>query len=150
MEDDWTGRDEGVSMVTEYIMIFIVAMFVFTIFVSSAQSIFVDGPGRMVSRNQLTDIGNDVDTKLIDTYLVAPRNGTISTTFDIPDDVAGHGYVVRLSDAPGQDKEVTVHSDRYPEISVKLTLNGVNSTIPIYGNTSSHNAVHTISYRSNG
>ncbi len=150
MEGDWTSDDGGASMITEYIMVFIISMLVFTVFISSAQSIFVDGPVKMVSWNQFTDIGNDVDAKLIDTYLVAPRNGTISTTFDIPGDVAGHGYVVQLSDAPNQDKEVTVYSDCYPGLSVKLTLNGVNSTIPVYGNTSSHNAAHTISYTSNG
>jgi hypothetical protein len=149
MKYDMTGDDEGVNMVTEYIMVFIMAMFVFTFLISSSQWIFVDGPSKIVSRNQFMDIGNDVDAKLIDTYLVAPRNGTISTTFDIPADVAGHGYVVQISDAPNQDKEVYVYSDHYKEISVKLTLNGVNSTIPIIGNTSSHNAVHTISYKSN-
>ncbi len=148
-----SSNDEALNLVMEYILVFIMATIVFTILISSTQALFIESPSKMVSKNQFMDVGNDIDAKLIDTYLVAPRDGSISTTFDIPSDIVGYGYNVQISPALNQnnqqvDQEVNIVSDRYPDVGVRLTLNGVNSTISINGSTSSHNAVHTIVYSS--
>ncbi len=145
-------NDDGVNVATEYILVFMISVFVFTILISTSQSIFIDGPGRTVTKNQLMDIGNDVDAKLIDTYLLVPQDKpdsiSIATQFDIPSEIAGYGYDVEISDAPTPgDKEVTIKSDRSGDLLVRLTLNGVSSTIPVHGSTGSHNAEHSISYQ---
>lgn len=142
-------NDDGVNVATEYIMVLVISGIVFTLLISSSQSLFIEGPSKTVTKNQFMDVGNDLDTKLIDTYLVAPRDGMISTTFDMPYEIAGYGYKAQISNSPnGDDKEVTVSSDQYTDVSAKLTLNGVNSTIPITGDTSSYNDKHWINYTS--
>jgi hypothetical protein len=70
------------------------------------------------------------------------------TSFDMPDTVAGKDYTLDvLPSANGWDKEVKVHSP-YNTLSLSVTINGVNSTIPINGSTSSMAEIHRVSYDS--
>lgn len=142
-------NEEGVNSVVEYIIVFIIGSIIFSIFLILSQSLFIENPSKTVSQNQFMDVGNDVDTKLVDTYLVMPDNGTISTTFDMPNDIAGYGYNVSIFPSGTNDVEVRVTSNKYNDVFADLTLNGVNSTIPINGSTSSNNAIHKIHYSSN-
>ena len=142
------GNDDGVSSVVEYIIVFIIGSIMFSIFLLLSQSLFIDNASKTVTQNQFMDVGNDVDTKLIDTYLVSPVNGTIRTNFTMPHNIAGYGYNVIISPSGTNDVEVKVTSDKYLDVFADLTLNGVNSTIPINGITHSNNVTHTIQYSS--
>ena len=144
--------EQGVTPLIEYIVTFTIASILFTIVLVMANSMFIDGPQRTVSRVQFTDIGNDLTAKVVDTYLIAPGPGSSSTTFDVstsfdmPLTVAGNQYMadIRSNDNP-DDKEVKVYSPSN-NVSIYVTLNGINSTIPVSGSTSSISDTHRIYY----
>ena len=66
---------DGVSATVEYILTFIVASAIFSLLIMNFNPLFINSSQYIVTRNQLADIGNDVSTKVIDTYLVAPDDG---------------------------------------------------------------------------
>lgn len=141
--------EQGVSTVVEYILTFMIASILFLIVLIMANSLFIDGPQKTVSRVQFTDVGNDLTAKVVDTYLIVHEssNVSISTTFDMPLTVASKDYMadVRRSNTNPDDREVVVYSP-YNQVSIYTTLNGINSTIPVNGSTSSLTGTHKIYY----
>jgi hypothetical protein len=147
----WFDED-GVAPTVEYILTFVVASSIFALLIMNFSPLFISSPQYIVTRNQLADIGNDVSTKVIDTYLVAPDDGRITTYFDIPGTVAaGYTYnvsVVQMTGKDQDDSEVSVFTaDR--SIYVNTTLSGAGLTIPISGNTTSTWYLHDITYDTN-
>jgi hypothetical protein len=140
--------DSGVTAMLEYMITFVFAFIIFTMMLSMFDSMFIKGPEKTVSTIQFADVGNDVTAKILDTYLVAPANGSVWTVFDMPDTVAGKDYTLDiLPSGNGWDKEIKVYSP-YNTLSLSVTMNGVNSTIPIEGSTSSMAEIHRVSYDS--
>jgi hypothetical protein len=144
----------GVNYVLEYILTFMIASIIFSIMLMMANGLFIQGPASTVSKVQYTDIGNDLTAKIIDTYLLAPTlpdSGYVNTTFDMPNTVAGNSYWVTISNSSNPadkwDQEVYVNSTSN-DISIKVTINGVNSTIKVNGSTSSSSPDHRIWYTS--
>jgi hypothetical protein len=145
----FSGDESGVTAMMEFILMFILAAAIFSIFVMNFNSIFMNQPKYVVASNQFVDIGNDVTTKIIDTYLIAPDNGTVLTFFDMPESIAGYTYAVNVKPVGVDDREVEVFTDQNPDLSVFTTLNGANTTISINGMTSSTSSQHGIVYNSN-
>jgi hypothetical protein len=142
--------ERGANLLLEYIFTFTFASVLFVVMLMMTSGLFIQGPARTVSKVQYTDIGNDLTAKIIDTYLIAPispSQGNVTTVFEIPNTVAGDGYMVNVIDK-GDDKEVVVHSLNN-NIAMKVTLNGVSKTIPVSGETWSQFPVHQIRYDSN-
>lgn len=135
----------GVSSVMELTITFIIASLIFSVLIMSFNSLFLETPQYLVTRNQFADIGNSVSTMLIDTYLVVPENGTLTTTFTEPEAVTGSAYQIQIHRSGSNDREVLVTSGD-SGISVSVTLNGANSTIPINGTTNSTDYLHRIEY----
>jgi len=78
-------------------------------------------------------------------YVTAPYNGTISTSFDLPDDVAEKAYFVEIGQV-GTSQEVTVsRGDLYSKIS----LAGIGATRNVTGSTTGR-GINRISYDSRG
>ncbi|HTY91830.1 MAG TPA: hypothetical protein VMC84_11690 [Methanocella sp.] len=147
--------DTGVTSIVEYIVTFIIASILFSIVLLMANSMFIDGPQRTVSKVQFTDIGNDLTAKVVDTYLIAPEPGEysttfdVSTTFDMPLTVASNSYMADIGSGnnPNQDdREIDVYSPSNG-VSINMTLNGISSTIPVNGSTSSLSGTHRIYYQ---
>ncbi len=150
--------EKGVSATVEYILTFVIASGIFTLLVLNFNSLFIESPQYIVTRNQMADIGNDVSTKVIDTYLVAPDEGSITTYFDIPTTVAaGYTYDISVEEITGKDPsmEERVGKDRVVVIHtsngiyVNTTLSGASLTIPIRGKTSSTSYLHNVVYDTN-
>jgi hypothetical protein len=140
--------DSGVTAMLEYIITFVFAFIIFTAMLSMFDSMFIKGPERTVSTVQFADVGNDVTAKILDTYLIAPSSGNVSTVFDMPQTAAGKDYMLDIrTSANGWDKEIVVYST-YTDLNLSVTLNGVNSTIPIVGSTSSLSDSHRVRYDS--
>jgi hypothetical protein len=138
--------DSGVSPVVEYIITFVVASIIFTTMLVISNGLFIEGPQKTVSQLQFTDVGNELSAKMIDTYIVAPKDGSVSTEFDMPSSIAGRSYFVNVQKSKNVwDKEIAVSSES-GDVIMKVTLNGVNQTIPLTGKTSSHNTTHRIYY----
>jgi hypothetical protein len=94
-----------------------------------------------------TDIGNGVSTRIVDVYAIAPRNGTISTRFDIPDDIAGKDYFVEIG--PGTDpvdQDVMVSRG---SLETHIALAGVGASRGVAGNTTGK-GMNRISFDSAG
>jgi hypothetical protein len=140
--------DSGVTAMLEYIITFVFAFIIFTMMLSMFDGMFIRGPEKTVSAIQFADVGNDVTAKILDTYLIAPATGNVSTVFAMPGTAAGRDYELDIrTSANGWDKEIIVHSP-YTQMNMSVTLNGVNSTIPILGSTSSMAAIHRVRYDS--
>ena len=137
--------EQGVSNLIEYVMISGVLMVLMVVMMLMVNSTIMEGPINTVSYAAFTDIGNGVSTRIVDVYLTAPYNGTISTNFDIPDDVAGRDYFVQIGQT-GTSQEVTVSRDY---IYSKITLAGIGATRNVTGNTTSR-GINKISYDSRG
>lgn len=139
-------NDSGVSPVIEYIITFVVASIIFTTMLVISNGLFIEGPQKTVSQLQFTDVGNDLSAKMIDTYIIAPKDGAVSTDFDMPSSIAGRSYVVNVQNSKNAwDKEIAVSSDS-GDVIMSVTLNGVSQTIPLTGSTSSHDVIHKIYY----
>jgi len=137
--------EEGVSNLIEYVLISGVLMVLMVVMMLMVNSTIMEGPVNTVSYAAFTDIGNGVSTRIVDVYLTAPYNGTISTMFDIPDDVAGRDYFVEIGQT-GTSQEVTVSRDY---IYSKVTLAGIGATRNVTGKTTSR-GINKISYDSRG
>jgi hypothetical protein len=105
----------------------------------------MEGPGNQVRYAAFSDIGNGISTRIVDVYMTAPYNGTISTMFDIPDDVAGKDYFVEIGHS-GTSQDVTVSSGY---IYSKVSLAGIGATRNVTGNTTGR-GINRISYDSRG
>jgi len=138
-------REGGVSNLIEYVLISGILMVLMVVMMLMVNSTIMEGPINQVSYAAFTDIGNGVSTRIVDVYLTAPYNGTISTMFDLPDDVAGRDYFVEIGQT-GTSQDVTV-SRNY--IYSKITLAGVGATRNVTGNTTSR-GINKISYDSRG
>jgi hypothetical protein len=139
--------DAGVANLIEYVMISGILMFLMVVMMLLVNTNIMQGPADQVSSSAFTDIGNGISTRIIDVYVTAPYNGTISTYFDIPDDVAGKDYFVEIGQGiTPTNQDVTVSRDY---IYSKVSLAGIGATRGVMGNTTGR-GMNKISYDSGG
>jgi hypothetical protein len=137
--------DAGVANLIEYVMITGILMFLMVVMMLMVNTSIMEGPVNQVSLAAFTDIGNCVSTRIVDVYITAPLNGTISTSFDLPDDVADKSYFVEIGKV-GTSQEVTVSRDY---IYSKVSLAGIGATRGVTGNTTGA-GINRITYNSGG
>jgi hypothetical protein len=107
----------------------------------------MEDPANRLMYVAFTDIGNGVSTRIVDVYAIAPRDGTITTRFDIPNDIAGKDYFVEIG--PGADpvdQDVMVSRGT---LETHVALAGVGATRGVAGNTTGR-GMNKISYNSSG
>lgn len=139
--------DAGVANLIEYVMISGVLMFLMVVMMLMVNTNIMEGPADQVSSAAFTDIGNGISTRIVDVYVTAPYNGTISTIFDIPDDVAGKDYFVEIGQGiKPTDQDVTVWRGY---LSTTVSLAGIGATRGVMGNTTGR-GINKISYDSGG
>jgi hypothetical protein len=141
-------KDEaGVANLIEYVMISGVLMFLMVVMMLMVNTNIMEGPADQVSSAAFTDIGNGISTRIVDVYITAPYNGTISTIFDIPDDVAGKDYFVEI----GQGTNPTNQDVRVwrGSLSSTVSIAGIGATRGVMGNTTGR-GLNKISYDSGG
>ena len=95
------NNESAVANLIEYIMISGVLMGLLIVMLLLVNTNIMEDPANRLAYVAFTDIGNGISTRIVDVYAIAPRNGTISTRFDIPDDIAGKDYFVEIG--PGAD-----------------------------------------------
>jgi hypothetical protein len=141
-------KDEaGVANLIEYVMISGVLMFLMVVMMLMVNTNIMEGPADQVSSSAFTDIGNGISTRIVDVYVTAPYNGTISTMFDIPDDVAGKDYFVEIGQGiKPTNQDVTVWRGY---LSTRVSLAGIGATRGVMGNTTGR-GINKISYDSGG
>lgn len=141
-------KDEaGVANLIEYVMISGVLMFLMVVMMLMVNTNIMEGPVDQVTSAAFTDIGNGISTRIVDVYVTAPYNGTISTMFDIPDDVAGKDYFVEIGQGiTPTNQDVKVWRGY---LSSTVSLAGIGATRGVMGNTTGR-GLNKISYDSGG
>ncbi|HEY3274691.1 MAG TPA: hypothetical protein VGJ92_13055 [Methanocella sp.] len=145
-----TNDESGVVSAVEFLLTFSIAAIIFGILVLSINGLFLDQSRAVVGTNQFTDVGNDISTRIIETYLLAPDSGNVTscrilTYFEVPPSIEGSGYTININKHEKDERVNIVSTDNL--ISVTSTLNGAGETIPIDGSTSSMSLLHYIDYQ---
>jgi hypothetical protein len=107
----------------------------------------MEDPANRLVYIAFTDIGNGISTRIVDVYAIAPVKGTVSTKFDIPDDIAGKEYSVEIG--PGAnpvDQDVMVSRG---SIEAHIALAGIGASKGVAGNTTGR-GMNIIRYNSGG
>jgi hypothetical protein len=139
--------EAGVANTIEYIMISAVCMGLLIVMMLLVNANILEGPANQLSYVAFTDIGNGVSTRIVDVYAVSPREGDMTTSFDIPDDVAGKEYFVDIG--PGAnpvDQDVDIHQGT---LETHVSLAGIGATKGVTGSTTG-TGMNRISYDSGG
>jgi len=124
---DLPDKESAVSHMIEYTMITGIVILLFVIMVPMVTEAFIRGPTEQLTESAYTDIGNGVSTRIIDLYAIIPyyNTATITTRFDIPDDVAGKDYWVNIEGNPGELVRISGSSG----ISSTVSLAGIGETV---------------------
>jgi hypothetical protein len=124
---DLPDKESGVSHMIEYTMITGIVILLFVIMVPMVTEAFIRGPTEQLTESAYTDIGNGVSTRIIDLFAIIPyyNEATITTKFDIPDDVAGRDYWVEIEGDPGELIRISGGSG----ISSTTSLAGIGETV---------------------
>jgi len=116
--------DAGVATMIEYVMVTGVIMVLFIVMFLLVQANFVETPVNTITYTAFTDIDNGVSTRIVDVYAIAPEQGDISSSFDLPDEIGERSYAVKISgDASGQIVEISRDS-----IKTSVALAGIGAS----------------------
>jgi hypothetical protein len=115
----------------EYIIISGILLLLLVIVVPLVTSVFIDQPTNQLLTYAFTDIGNGVSTRIVDLYAVVPfyNTATITTEFNIPDEVAGRDYRVEIVPGPPSrpyDSQILISSGNYQS---EIALAGIGATV---------------------
>lgn len=141
------NTESAAANLIEYIMISGVLMGLLIVMLLLVNTNIMEDPANRLAYVAFTDIGNGVSTRIVDVYAIAPRDGTITTRFDIPDDIAGKDYFIEIG--PGADpvdQDVMVSRG---SLETHIALAGVGATRGVAGNTTGK-GMNRISYNSSG
>lgn len=146
-------NDSGVANLIEYVMISGILMFLLVVMMLLVNATIMQGPSNQLRYTAFTDIGNGVSTRIVDMYIIAPDNGTISTYIDLPEDVAKENYFVTIgqgANATQQSVSVFGGTMTYGEsVTSTISLSGIGATRGVIGNTTGM-GLKKISYDSGG
>ena len=141
--------ESGVATLIEYVMITSVFMVLFVVMLLLVNANIMENPANTLRYYAFTDIGNGISTEIVDVYSLAPQNGTISTKFSIPQDVAGEAYSVDIGPSVNlNDQDVIVWRN---SVSSNTSLSGImlSDQGTVIGNTTNQ-GINMISYNSGG
>jgi hypothetical protein len=131
----------------EYVMVTGVVMGLFIVMLLLVYANFVEAPVTTITYSAFTDIGNGLSTRIVDVYAIAPADGDITSSFDLPDEIGGRNYEIEISgDASGQTVDV---SRDYILTHVAMAGIGATAHGKAGGNTTG-SGVNRVSYDSKG
>jgi len=131
----------------EYVMVSGILMGLFIVMLLLVHANFVETPVNTITYSAFTDIGNGLSTRIVDVYSLAPETGNITSSFDLPDEIGGRSYGIKISgDASGQTVDI---SRDYIKTSVAMAGIGASKHGAAGGNTTGA-GVNRVSYDSEG
>jgi hypothetical protein len=143
------NNDAGVSTLIEYIIISGILMGLFIVMLLLVNASFMEGPANTLTYSAFTDISNGISTRIVDTYIIAPVTGNITSQLDIPDYIAGQEYSVDIGNTAGDDATAQTVTVSRNAIVTNVSIAGVGSTLRAMGNTTG-TGLNRISYDSGG
>jgi hypothetical protein len=143
------GQDteSAAAHLIEYILVSGVLMGLLVVMLLLVNTNIMENPANRVVYVAFTDIGNGISTRIVDVYSLRPEDGTITSQFDIPDEIVGRSYFVRI--VPGATGEDVIVSRG--DLDSRIALAGVGATTKggAGGNTTGA-GMNIISYNSEG
>ena len=147
-------HESAAANMIEYIMISGVLMGLLMVMLLLVNTNIMENPANRLAYVAFTDIGNGVSTRMVDLYSLAPRDGRITTRFDIPDEIAGKDYSVEVGTRANLGN--SENTDQYIRISrgyitTDIALSGIAAN-PLGNATGSTTGrgMNKISYDSKG
>lgn len=139
--------ESGVTNLVEYVTITGILMVLLIVTIFATNAIFMQGPSDKLAYHSFVDVGNGISTRIVDIYVIAPDTGTITTDFDIPDDVAGSDYFVEMTTGESSsDQKVMVSRG---DIRSTISIAGIGATMGVTGNTTGR-GINRLTYNSSG
>lgn len=140
-------NDEAVSTIIEYINITAVLLVMLVIVMIVTNAVLIEGPADTLKYHSFVDIGNGVSARIVDIYVIAPQTGTITTEFDLPDDVAEKEYMIKMDPYLTGASQTIIVSDG--NIKSRIAIGGIGATRGVTGNTTG-SGINRITYNSGG
>jgi len=154
-----TDNNEAVSSLLTNIMITSILMILFVAVILATNLIFIEGPSDNLKYHHYIDIGNGVSTRIVDMYILAPKdehgrrtgNVQIKSILELPYDVGGRNYLVIMNPVKtGTSQQVIVTDGSLSgTVASNIAIAGIGETLPVMGNTSGGKLNHII-YNSTG
>ena len=141
------NRDEAVSTVLEYMNITAVLIVMMILLTLLVNSVILEDSAKKLKYHEFVDIGNGVSARIVDLYVIAPSNGRIVTSFDLPDDVAGEDYTVKMDPAASGAAQQIIVTDG--DVKSIISIAGIGATKAVKGNTTGK-GLNRIIYDSGG
>ncbi|MDD4127282.1 MAG: hypothetical protein PHV39_06295 [Methanomicrobium sp.] len=141
------SNDEAVSTIIEYINITAVLLVMLIIVMIVTNAVLIEGPSDSLKYHSFVDIGNGVSARIVDIYVIAPETGSITTKFDLPDDVAERNYWVKMDPyLTGASQSVIVTDGN---VLSRISIAGIGATRGVTGNTTG-TGINRLTYNSGG
>jgi hypothetical protein len=139
---------DGVTNLVEYISITGILLLLLLVVLFTVNAVFMQGPADTLRYYTFTDIGNGMSVRIVDLFVIAPDDGTISTRFILPRDVAGQDYFLRANETGENRADQTIVVER-GDIHADINIAGIGATKGVTGNTTS-SGWNLITYNSQG
>ena len=145
-------NDSAVATMIEYVQISGVCMVLMVVMMLMVNTHLMEGPANRLSYVAYTDVGNGISTRIVDVYALAPTDGYITTSFDIPDQIAEKDYNVRVGtqgnsfNGKVKDQYISVYNGL---LESKVAIAGVGASRGVTGNTTGR-GINKISFDSGG
>ena len=146
------NNEHAAANMIEYIMVSGVLMGLLMVMMLLVNANIMEGPADRLSFVAFTDVGNGISTRMVDVYAIAPTDGTITTSFDIPDDIAGKAYYVEVGTRSNPvndlyESQYIIVQRGYLQSSIDIA--GIGASRGVAGNTTGK-GMNRISYDSRG
>jgi len=139
------GGEAGITNLMEYISVTSILLILLVVVMFTVNAVFMEGPANTLRFHAFTDIGNGISVRIVDIYVIAPDTGSLTTKFDIPDDVAGGEYYVEVEGAQQYQKILVGRGD----IQSRIDIAGIGASKGVTGRTTSR-GWNVIQYNSTG
>ncbi|MEM2924369.1 MAG: PA14 domain-containing protein [Methanocellales archaeon] len=140
----FVNNTQAVTPTYEYIILIGILIVYITLFLTIYADEFGIAPLRIAMQTQFEDIGNDISSKVVDMYIIAPESGYLKTKFYMPQAVGKYEYKVEFKEI-GLDQQILVSALRF-EKEVMITLNKIGSSLGLTGSTYSSTPEHWLIY----
>ena len=145
LNTETAGGEAGITNLMEYISVTSILLILLVVVMFTVNAVFMEGPANTLRFHAFTDIGNGISVRIVDIYVIAPDTGSLTTKFDIPDDVAGGDYFVEVEGTLQNQKILVERGD----IQSRIDIAGIGASKGVTGRTTSR-GWNVIQYNSTG
>jgi len=124
-----TDNSEAVSNLLANIMITSVLMILFVAVILTTNVVFIEGPSDNLKYHHYIDIGNGVSTRIVDLYIIAPKDEHGRRT----------GNMLNPVKTGTSQQIIVTDGSLSSNVASNIAIAGIGETLPVMGNTSGNN-----------